>query len=216
MNEEIRSYSNDSQQKSAIFALLLELVIAVFIIVSVLIGLNYFNIISLERVHPVFSLLPSQYQELTEEVIESEEARIPEKIMFAPCPLGNVDECKKGAAVDEGSSFKGIGYSDLPAGSEIRAVMSGDIEFVQEEGVYTITISSGAQGQRAVYSFADAPRVDSDLTSVNYLQPLGTVAENVSTAPYDLKIGVFIPAVNEFVELGVSEKDGSFVQLGTQ
>lgn len=211
MKEEIKAYNSSAEKRSAIRLLVVEFIVLILIGLVLVFVLNYFNVISLEKINGLFGVLPSKETNIDspiqQELIESEEftADLP----FAQCPLENKQDCLKGEVVDDGEEYYGIGYKDLPVGAAIIANIRGDVEFSQEGDLYMVTLSDGPNGQQAIFEFSGNLDLVEGESSVEVGDRIGTIGEG---SEYVLKVAYFSPISKEFARIKVSKSDGSYVQ----
>lgn len=213
MKEKIKSYNSSAEKRSGIKLLVVEFIVLILIGLVLVFVLNYFNVVSLEKINSLFGALPSQEEEQVEEMTEEELLNVgiesPDSLPFAPCPLQSTELCIKGQIIDNGEDFYGVGYSEIPAGTEVLSVMKGKASVEEENGRNIITIDDGLGGQRTVINFIGEVTIPTGREDIEVGEPIGLI--DVNGTSDDILIVSFQSAVNnEYIRPEIGD-DGSYV-----
>jgi len=213
MKKEIKTYNSSTEKNSAIRLLIIEAIILILIGSAVVLLLNYFNIISLGKYSNLFGVLPSQKEEIEQEMVNEELLNVgietPDELPFAPCPFESTEICIKGKVIDKGESFYGIGYSEVPPGTEILSVMKGEVEVEVESGRNIITIDDGLGGQKATLDFIGEVNIPAGSENVEVGEAIGSIGTN-NTEENVLVVSFQSAVNNEFLRPKISD-NGSYV-----
>ena len=121
--------------------------LAVFI--AVILILNYFEMIPLSNIYPkLFGILPQQT------TTSSYAPAAPQGSVFYPCPVKTAS-CPPSdmltQSVENKLEFAGLGYRNLPSGTEVVAIFTGSFAVQQAKDDINISLRSEEKGLLATY-----------------------------------------------------------------
>lgn len=205
--------ASKSSLKTVMTALFIEIGMVGVVIGLGVFALVYFNIISLGSTNLLSEDSDSQEPDIAEPIVEGGLSEVVSDIFpFAPCSVGDVEQCLSGEVITGEDDFYGIGYDNLPIGAEIQSPTNGAVERItQEEGLITVVIVDELGIQEWILSFRGEVFVSEGERIIESPKVIGDINEELEDSGYILTVSSRSRISNQYARIGISEYDGSYV-----